>query len=66
MTELSKLKWQCRRGTKELDLLLTQYLETRYPLADEEEKKRFVKMLEMGDTELLVLCTEKNFPNNLT
>jgi antitoxin CptB len=53
MEELAKLRWQCRRGSLELDLLLNNYLETRYPVADEEEKSRFVEMLKLDDSELL-------------
>lgn len=53
MSELAKLRWQCRRGSKELDLLLNNYLETRYPVADEEEKMRFIEMLKLDDSELL-------------
>jgi antitoxin CptB len=53
MDELSKLRWQCRRGTRELDLLLEHYLNTRYPLAEEQEKARFVEMLNLDDSELL-------------
>ncbi|MEI6706081.1 MAG: succinate dehydrogenase assembly factor 2, partial [Methylococcales bacterium] len=40
MNELAKLKWQCRRGMKELDLLLENYLATDYLLADTAEKAR--------------------------
>jgi antitoxin CptB len=49
---LAKLRWQCRRGSRELDLLLNRYLETRYPVADEEEKARFVEMLKLDDLEI--------------
>jgi antitoxin CptB len=53
VTELAKLRWQCRRGSKELDLLLIHYLETCYPLANEEEKTHFIEMLKLEDGELL-------------
>lgn len=53
MTELAKLKWQCRRGMKELDLLLEAYLATDYLLADTAEKARFAELLQMEDDELL-------------
>lgn len=56
MDELAKLRWQCRRGSLELDLLLNRYLETRYPVAGEEEKVRFVEMLKLDDSELLAQC----------
>ena len=52
MNELARLKWQCRRGTKELDLMLKQYLETGYLLADDEEKALFVELLKLEDDEL--------------
>jgi succinate dehydrogenase flavin-adding protein (antitoxin of CptAB toxin-antitoxin module) len=32
MHQLARLRWQCRRGTKELDLLLQRYLETQMEL----------------------------------
>jgi antitoxin CptB len=53
MNQLAKLQWQCRRGAKELDLLMQRYLETDYLLAADEEKALFVKLLELEDDELL-------------
>jgi antitoxin CptB len=52
MDELAKLRWQCRRGTKELDLMLSRYLETRYLVADQAEREIFVALLELGDDKL--------------
>jgi antitoxin CptB len=53
MNQLARLRWQCRRGTKELDLLLQRYLDSGYLLADDEEKAMFVELLELEDDELL-------------
>ena len=53
MDQLSKLRWQCRRGTKELDFLLLRYLDSGYLLADEEEKALFVELLTHEDDELI-------------
>lgn len=53
MNEIAKLKWQCRRGTKELDLLLMNYLENRYVVADDDQKKNFADVLKLDDHELL-------------
>ena len=53
MNRLAKLRWQCRRGTKELDLLLQRYLETGYLVADDGEKTLFVELLKLEDDELL-------------
>lgn len=55
MRELSKLKWQCRRGTLELDVLLTRYLETGYIQATNEEQALFVELLTFEDDFLLEL-----------
>ncbi len=55
MNQLARLQWQCRRGTKELDLLLQNYLKTDYVLADDEEKALFVELLEREDDELLAI-----------
>ena len=55
MNELAKLKWQCRRGMKELDLLLENYLATDYLLADTAEKTRFAELLQLEDDELLTV-----------
>lgn len=53
MDQLAKLRWQCRRGTKELDLLLQRYLDLGYLQADDEEKVLFVELLELEDDELV-------------
>jgi len=55
MDELARLKWQCRRGTKELDFLLNRYLETGYLVEDEGEKALFVELLKFEDDELLAI-----------
>lgn len=53
MHPLAKLRWQCRRGTKELDFLLLRYLDSLYALADEEEKALFVELLTLEDDKLI-------------
>jgi antitoxin CptB len=49
MSDLSLLKWQCRRGTKELDLVLTSYLESYYQAASRREQSAFNQLLELED-----------------
>jgi antitoxin CptB len=53
MDELARLKWQCRRGTKELDFLLLSYLETGYLVADQGERELFVELMGLEDDELI-------------
>lgn len=51
----AKLKWQCRRGTQELDKLLLSYLETDYLTAALIEQQHFQQLLNLEDSELLQL-----------
>jgi antitoxin CptB len=53
MDELARLKWQCRRGTKELDFLLNRYMETGYLVADQGERDLFVELLGFEDDQLI-------------
>ena len=55
MNQLAKLQWQCRRGTKELDLLLQRYLDSGYLVADDEEKALFVELLKLEDDDLVAV-----------
>ena len=48
----ARLRWQCRRGMRELDQLLSDYLETAYPQATAAEKAAFAAILELPDPEL--------------
>jgi len=53
MTIVSRLHWRCRRGTKELDLLLQGFLDSQYALLDPVEKDSFETLLELQDPELI-------------
>jgi antitoxin CptB len=45
----SRLVWRCRRGTRELDLLLLRWLERHYERADEQQREQFAALLELPD-----------------
>ncbi len=53
MTELSRLRWHCRRGTRELDVLLENYLDHFYVNANSDEQQCFKDLLGLEDSELL-------------
>ncbi len=66
MDDLARLRWQCRRGTRELDFLLNRYLETGYSAADQAERELFVELLGMEDDELsTVLMAEAEVPEEM-
>ncbi len=48
-----KLRWQCRRGMRELDELLARYLDGAYEVATDTEKGAFHALLELPDPELI-------------
>jgi antitoxin CptB len=45
----SRLRWQCRRGMRELDELLLRYLENQYATTSESDKEAFRALLELSD-----------------
>lgn len=53
MTELARLRWRCRRGMRELDMLLSGFLEQHYAGADFDLQKAFSSMLEELDQDIL-------------
>ena len=46
------MRWRCRRGLKELDLLLGGWMERRWSQADAGERACFARLLELPDPEL--------------
>ena len=52
MSEHSRLRWLCRRGMKELDVVMSRYLEQYYTGASNLEREQFKALLDMPDPEL--------------
>jgi antitoxin CptB len=51
-TDIGRLEWRCRRGMKELDMLLVRYLRNRYAGATSEERAAFAEFLELPDPDI--------------
>jgi antitoxin CptB len=49
----NRLVWQCRRGMRELDVLLKAFLEHRFEGLDAQERESFTRLLEYPDAVLL-------------
>lgn len=60
--EMDRLVWRCRRGTRELDLLLGEYLAQRYATAPAAHQAAFRRLLEMPEPRLMALLTGRAPP----
>ncbi|RDI42691.1 FAD assembly factor SdhE [Aquicella lusitana] len=52
LENFSRLKWACRRGMLELDVLLGNFLEEAYPDLSLADKQRFIALLGQSDQDL--------------
>ena len=50
--ETRKLLWRCRRGMKELDVLLDRFAREQLERASDDEKRAFARLLDLPDPEL--------------
>ncbi len=58
--DMRRLRWRCRRGMRELDMLLLEYVDERYAQADESERQAFRYLLTLPDPEILGLLTGRS------
>lgn len=62
MNKIAKLRWNCRRGMLELDLLLLPFLENKFSALNDEEKILFEQLLAANDQELYDWLIKKEMP----
>jgi antitoxin CptB len=62
--QLSKIRWRCRRGIKELDHLLLLYFENYYQKANESERACFEEILSLQDPVLIEMFANPLKINN--
>ena len=55
MAELGKIRWHCRRGLLELDLVLEKFNQKYLSGLDREQLERFKELLALADNDLLDL-----------
>jgi antitoxin CptB len=63
-TEIRRLQWRCRRGMKELDLMLLRYLREQYPGACADEHGVFEEFLELPDPDLVRYLIAGDIPDD--
>jgi antitoxin CptB len=52
MKELERVRWRCRRGLLELDIILGRFVDQYYAGLNEDELIAFDSLLDMPDTVL--------------
>jgi antitoxin CptB len=50
--EARKLLWRCRRGMKELDVLLERFARERYEHVSSDDQRAFARLLDLPDPDL--------------
>lgn len=61
---LARLRWRCRRGMRELDVVLGRYLEQDYPQASPAERRAFETLLDQQDPQLLAYLMGREDPSD--
>ena len=61
---IARLRWRCRRGTREMDLLLLRFLERDYPHLGAGEQSLFGALLGEPDPDLYAWITGQSEPSN--
>ena len=62
MGDLNRIRWRCRRGLLELDLVLDAFLERGYGRLDAGQRGLFDELLELPDNDLLDLALGRSEP----
>lgn len=60
LVTLSKLRWHCRRGVKELDVVLNKYLEKHYLNSNKNAQEAFITLLKLEDPILMSLVMDQH------
>ena len=62
MTLVSRLRWRCRRGTREMDLILERFLAAAGDGLDEDTRQGLERLLDQPDQDILDWITRRSAP----
>jgi antitoxin CptB len=62
MAELDRIRWHCRRGLLELDLVLSRFLDREFGSLSPAEQAAFKVLLELSDNDLWDLVSGRADP----
>ena len=51
--EISRVIWKCRKGIREIDILLSKYTEKVYPTLNSEQQDVYVEFIDLDTYEIL-------------
>ncbi len=63
---LNRIRWRCRRGMLENDLLLTRFLDARGAVMTEDEVAMLDRLLDLSDNELWDLISGRREPQDVS
>ena len=64
MNKHSRLTWRCRRGIREMDIVLQDFLNQSYDSLDNSDKSAFSKLLDEADLDILNWLMGKEQPKS--
>jgi antitoxin CptB len=59
MKELDRVRWRCRRGMLELDIVLQRFVDKHYTQLNKIELQQFDTLLNLPDNDLWDMITAK-------
>jgi len=62
MAEIDRIRWHCRRGLLELDVVLTRFLDRHFERLSPQQRAAFKRLLDYPDHELWHFVTGKQPP----
>ena len=64
LKNIERLRWQCRRGMLELDVLLEAFLDQHYPSLSPRLQRHFLQLLEFPDPIIHAWCVGGENPDD--
>jgi antitoxin CptB len=62
--EINKLRWRCRRGTLELDVIFQRFLDQHFEQLTVVQQQTFIQMLTLEDDQLIRYFIEEQLPED--
>ena len=64
---ISEVRWKCRKGIREVDILFSKYMEEVYRDLTAEQQKIFIEFIQQDTYEILdILVNDKPFDTKFT